>query len=253
MGQQDTFQDSPWNAVSTEEWNWPAFWNGYYGDLLAKADQWKREQTIYRDVYLLLRMLTDAKELPQKSADRTFLDAGCGIAVIPHLLAYWGFQVTAVDVCPRAIAWAQAHTPSAEELARCISVWETCQDWPGCHELVEDPARSLVQLRRFQSPGGGIRYIASDWFSGDLQAGAFDVIYCRNSLRCSTKSYWRQTLRRFHALLAAGGVLLLENVNAIGISDEVEELFAHCGLSPLLPGHSREPSGKYVIGVWPTG
>jgi hypothetical protein len=79
------------------------------------------------------------------------------------------------------------------------------------------------------------------------------VVHCRNSLRCSTKPYWRRSLRRFHELLSPGGVLLLENVNAIGIQDEVEGLLAECGFVPLAAGAAREPTPKYVLAVWPTG
>jgi hypothetical protein len=53
-------------------------------------------------------------------------------------------------------------------------------------------------------------------------------------------------------LLAPGG-LLLENVNAIGIQDEVEELLAECGFVPLPSGEVREMSARYAIAMWPTG
>jgi hypothetical protein len=72
-------------------------------------------------------------------------------------------------------------------------------------------------------------------------------------LRCSTKPYWRRSLQRFRELLDAGGVLLLENVNAIGIQDEVEKLTQECGFLQIPEGDSRKPSGKYVMGIWPTG
>jgi len=94
---------------------------------------------------------------------------------------------------------------------------------PGIRELVEDPDRSLERLRGFKTPGGSVSYIAGDWFEKDLPPGAFGVVHCRNSLRCATKPYWRRSLDRFRELLSPGGVLLLENVNAIGIQDEVEE------------------------------
>jgi hypothetical protein len=42
-------------------------------------------------------------------------------------------------------------------------------------------------------------------------------------------------------------VLLLEKVNAIGISDEVEELLAACGFVPLAAGVRRGPGARYVI------
>ncbi len=91
-----------------------------------------------------------------------------------------------------------------------------------------------------------------NWHDPCLEPGSFSLIYCRNSLRCSTKSYWRNSLRRFHELLASG-VLLLENVNAIGIQGEVEELLGSVRFIST-PGKKVHPSGsKFVLSRWPTG
>jgi SAM-dependent methyltransferase len=252
MEQQDAFRGSPWNAQPTEDWNRSPYWHDFYRELLTEADPWWRSQAVHRHVDLLIRMLTEAGELP-RSSPQTLLDCGCGIALIPHVLAFWGFQVTAIDSCPRAIEVASQHRPGEEELARCVPIWDPCAAIPGALEEVKDPARSLQRLRSFQAPGGSVSYIAGDWFAADLRPGAFGLVHCRNSLRCSTKPYWRRSLLRFHELLSPGGVLLLENVNAIGIQGEVEELLAECGLVPLSAGVGRKLSAKYVIGMWPTG
>jgi SAM-dependent methyltransferase len=246
------FQGSPWNAEPTADWNRPSHWLDYYHGLLAEKDAWRRESVTYRGVDLLIRMLNDTGELP-RSSPQTLLDAGCGIALIPHLLAQWGFQVSAIDSCPMAVEVASRHRPNEEDLARCIPIWDPCQDHPGARELVADPARSLQRLRQFQAPGGSVTYSVGDWFTADLPSGGFGVVYCRNSLRCSTKSYWQQSLQRFRELLSPGGVLLLETVNAVGIQDEVDGLLAECGFVPLSAGTSRGASCKYIRGVWPTG
>jgi SAM-dependent methyltransferase len=251
--QQDTFRGSPWNARPTEDWNRSPYWTDYYRELLAEADPWRRGLVVHRDIDLLIRMLSEAGEIPRRSSPQTFLDAGCGVALIPHVLAFWGFQVTAIDSCPRAIEVALQHRPSEEELSRCVPVWDPCKDMPGAHVLADDPARSLQRLRSFKAPGGSVSYIADDWFTADLRPQSFGVVHCRNSLRCSTKPYWRRSLHRFHELLSPGGVFLLENVNAIGIQDEVEELLAECEFVPLMVGASREPVAKHVISTWPTG
>jgi SAM-dependent methyltransferase len=252
MEKPDAFQGSPWNAEPTEDWNRPAYWHDYYRRLLAEADPWRREVVVHRHVDLLIRVLSHVGELP-RSSPQALLDAGCGIALIPHVLAFWGFRVTAIDSCPQAVEIATRCQPTEEELARCVPIWDPCKDMPGARELVEDPARSLKRLRDLQAPGGSVSYTAGDWFAADLPPGAFGVVHCRNSLRCSTKPYWRRSLRRFHELLSPGGVLLLENVNAIGIQDEVEGLLAECGFVPLAAGAVREPASKYVVGMWPTG
>jgi SAM-dependent methyltransferase len=253
MTMSDTFQGSPWNAKPTEEWNGTAFWHCFYSQLLSAADDWERGQVVYRDLDFLLAMLRRAGELPlSPSRPRTLLDAGCGIALIPHVLAFWGFRVTAIDSSQQAIEVASGHRPTEEELARCISIWDPFDDMPNALALVESPERSLQRLRAFQAPGGSVSYLVGDWFAGDLSPESFGVVYCRNSLRCSTKSYWRRSLSRFHELLSPGGVLLLENINAIGIRAEVEELYAECGFVRL-GDTGREPAARYVLGMWPTG
>lgn len=253
MEQQESFQGSPWGEPS-EDWNRPAYWHDYYTQLLAEADSWRCGIVVHRQVELLIRMLTNAGELPRQSP-QTLLDAGCGIALIPHILASWGFRVTAVDSCPVAVEVAARQQPSEEELARCVPIWEPCSDSPVPRSwtLVEDPARSLRRLREFAAPGGSVSYLVGDWFADTLRPGTFGVIHCRNSLRLSTKPYWRRSLQRFRELLSPGGVLLLENVNAIGVQDEVEALVAECGFVTLAPSVGREAAGKYLVGMWPTG
>jgi SAM-dependent methyltransferase len=252
MDQDDAFRGSPWNAKPTEEWNQPPFWTSFYHGLLAEADSRDRRQVVHRRVDLLIKMLTRAGELPMSSPQK-LLDAGCGIALIPHFLAFLGFQVTAVDSSPDAIEVVSAHRPSEEELARCVPILDPCTDMPGAYQLVQDPARSLQQLRSLRAPGGSATFLTADWLAADLQPGTFGLVHCRNSLRCSTKPYWRRSLHRFHELLAPGGVLLLENVNAIGIRNEVEDLLTECAFVPLASRASRELSTRYVTAMWPTG
>lgn len=86
-----------------------------------------------------------------------------------------------------------------------------------------------------------------------LPEWAFGAVHSRNGLRLFTKPYWRQSLRRFRELLAPGGLPVMENVNAIGIHNEVDELLAECDLVPLPEGAGREPNRRYVLGLWPTG
>jgi SAM-dependent methyltransferase len=247
----DEFQGTPYRTKPTDDWNRPAVWRDYYLELQT-ATPWRREAIIHRSADLLLRMLSQAGELPL-SSPRKLLDAGCGIALIPHLFAYWGFQVTAVDSCAEAIETTAKHSPSEAELAKCIPIWDPCPDRPGTYKLIDDPARSLAQLRSYQAPGGSVSISLNDWFTAELTPAAFAVVHCRNSLRCSTKDYWRRSLSRFYELLSPGGLLLLETVNAIGIQDEVQELLAECQFVPLKTGTSRDSAHKYVIDMWPTG
>src|SRR5262249_29887109 len=162
------FRGSPWNVQPTEEWNRPAYWAAFYRDLLAEGDPWERGQAVHRHVDLLIRMLTQAGELP-RSSPQTLLDAGCGIALIPHVLSLGGFEVQAADSSPAAIEVASAQRPGEEELARCVPIWHPCADMPGVRQLVEDPARSLQRLRSFRARGGSVAFLAADWFAPDLR------------------------------------------------------------------------------------
>jgi hypothetical protein len=161
MEQHDDFRGRPWNAELTEDWNRPLYWTGFYQWLLTEADAWERGEAVHREIELLIRMLHDAGELPRGCSPQTFLDAGCGLALIPHVLAFWGFQVTAIDSCPQAIEVASQCQPSEEELARCVPIWDPCEDRRGVYQFVEDPARSLQRLRQFEAPGGSVTYLAA--------------------------------------------------------------------------------------------
>jgi chemotaxis methyl-accepting protein methylase len=110
-------------------------------------------------------------------------------------------------------------------------------------------------LREYRAAGGSLRFLACDWHAETLRSGSFNLIYCRNSLRCSTKAFYRRSLRRFHELLSPGGTLLLENVNAIGIQDEVEELTREAGFSHWThgKGDDRSAADRFVVEWWPTG
>ncbi len=252
MDQVDQFVGTPWRTIPHDDWNRPSYWEVYYQKLLNTVETRRLKLVTHREVDLLLEVLTATKSLPTIPG-QTLLDAGCGIALIPHILAYWGFQVTAIDSCASAIEVAAQQQPTEEELAQCIRIWEPCSDFPGMREMVADPIRALKELRRFQMPHGSVRYLLCDWFSDCLPPNSYGVIHCRNSLRGSTKPYWRRSLQRFHELLQPGGLLLLEHVNAIGIRTEVEALLTECGFTPWKRAEPRNPANRHVLATWPTG
>lgn len=251
MSSADDFCRSRGNANSHDEWNQAAYWDGYYEELLKERDPRRRQLVAYREVDLLLRMLEETERIPRTSP-ATMLDAGCGISLIPHLLAYIGFTVTGLDLCATAVDLTQGYDPAEEDLARCVPVWDQVPGSPRVRELVNDPLRSLQRLQQLHVRGGAVRFQVDDWFSPALTDESFDVIYCRNSLRRSIKSYWRRSLLRFRELLAPGGVLLLENVNVFEIRDEAETLITECGFQPA-GSEITDDSVKRILSVWPTG
>jgi SAM-dependent methyltransferase len=240
-------------------WNQPGYWQDYYGQLQSDGDASRQDRLVHKDVDRLIRMLIQVGELPANKT-RRFLDAGCGVALIPHILSYWGFSVTAVDLSQRSIEFLSKQQPSEEELARCVSIWERVEGTVGEIRGVRDFARSMARLRSFQASGGSASYLIGDWLTLELPPQSFDVVRCFNSLRHSTKAYWHQSLLRFHELLAPGGILLLENLNVFDRQFELETIYRECGFTEIDFDyfHSGEPiarvsSAKYVISIWPTG
>lgn len=232
MEPHDSFRDAPWDIQPTEDWSQPSYWADHYRELLAEQDPVDRDLLTYPQVYLLVWMLLEAGELP-RSSPQTVTDAGCGITIIPHLLASWGFHVTAIDYSAQAIEWASALQPTPDELAT--------YPIPFFSE----------QREHFPAPGGSVSYLVGDWLTADLPPSG--VVICRNGLRGATKPNWRRSLLRFHDLLVPGGVLLLETQNALAIQGEVEDLLDECGFTRLVAGVERDPSVRYRIDFWPTG
>lgn len=259
MPEDDEFEGRPWNAEPTDEWNRVPYWADYYRELMNESDDSRRDLVLHRETSALRQALRALGWLPFSGQPPRVLDAGCGIALIPRLFAYWGYQVTAVDLCPGAIAIAKTYQADEVELAKCIDLWRT--ETGRSYSRVIDPKLSLRELREACRPGGSVRYLVADWHDAQFRPGSFDFIHCRNSLRLSPKRYWRQTLLRFHELLAPSGVLFLENVNAIDIQGEVEALAREAGFwvsawgwAPTWGGPPRDPSGgKTFLGFWPTG
>jgi SAM-dependent methyltransferase len=231
-------------------------------------DKWRFEIVQYCKVNQLLWLFYQLKIIPADiSKPCHVLDAGCGISLIPYIFKYWGLQVTALDICEKSIELARGYNPDESDLAKCILVLEPEPALNGWFKCVDDPERSLAALKKYQSSNGSLSYMAGDWCTAPLKPESFNFIYCRNSLRCSIKSYWRQSLKKFWELLAPQGILLLENQNAIGIKHEVEELVQEEKFLLILKlslidkidenwsfsKFTDSNNVKYAICFWPTG
>ena len=245
------FARTDWTPL-VKAWNERSFWNRHYAEHLRSNDPAWRHRRIHRPIDRLVEMLQAAGELPCQ-APRRILDAGCGMTSLPHMLRLWGFDVTALDISTKAIAIARQLSPSEDDLAACLPIWEPHPTREHCRICIDDPVRSRERFRALLRPGGSLVHQVGDWLRADLPTGSFHLIHCAGGLRCSRKSYWRTTLRRFRDLLAPGGLLLLESVNAIGIMEEAEGLIADCGLVPWRPGEVRDAGKAYIRTMWPTG
>lgn len=253
------FKPGAWGGEGSRKWNEERYWQEYYDDLLNDTENVQRLEDIqYRPAGHALTLARYVSEWPLKRA----MSAGCGINAEPHLLAWSGYTVTAVDISPFAIEAAEAHDWSLANLAKAVEVWERNgpprpDDW----KIVRgDIARSQTLLEARRRSGGDVTYIAADWLAIE---GSFDLIYCCNGLRVSTKGYWFRTLTRFYEQLAPGGIVAVRTLNAIDLFEDVRDMAKLVGFEILrpdyrphcdpLPASLRDPAKKYFLGYWPTG
>ncbi|MCW8132848.1 MAG: class I SAM-dependent methyltransferase [Planctomycetota bacterium] len=118
-------------------------------------------------------------------------------------------------------------------------------------------------LRSFAEPGGSLRIRRLSWHSWWLRPSSFDAIVCRNALRLAPKQEWRNSFRRFHALLRPSGLLVLESLNVMGLMREVRDLLKETGFEwtepfPVDPSERIMPvrpnaTAKFATAYWPTG
>ena len=181
---------------------------------------------------------------------RRLLDAGCGVSVWPHLFARLGYDVVALDASRTAIHHRHP-SPADKFLASCLQIVG---------------ARERFLARQFP-PRGALRYRIGRW--EDVRpldpVAPFDVIVCHNGLRRSPKREWRRAARAFVQRLAPGGVLVLENLNAIGVRNEARSLLEREGFTLMTAAEfqgtmhiletalDRDLTKRYVLDFWPTG
>ncbi|KAA3614191.1 MAG: methyltransferase domain-containing protein [Calditrichaeota bacterium] len=245
----DKFIGTPWNSEPNDDFNSQAYWNDYYDKILLDEKLKELEWAIIVNIENLKKALESLDELPAGDSKR-FLYAGCGISQVPYILSLWGFAVNAIDSSEAAIDIVSNLELRKRDLALSIYVLDPNEKRT---TITNDPKISINELKKYQSTNGTLKFLVMDWFSDKLRPKSFDFVYCRNALRCSTKPYWRKSLKRFNELLKPGGTLILETLNAIGIQDEVRALFKEYKFVKPKLDESRNKTNKYIIDDWPTG
>lgn len=256
----------PWNKDGSEEWASPEPWDQLYTNTLRFTEGSAYESRVNGGVKGLCLDLGRFEHW----GIETVLEAGCGLGLAPHLLAHWGYKVTATDISPVAIQFLKSRIVSESELAKTMVMLVPFEpDHPGYglggHYYVMDHDTKLAFLRARQRPGGSLQFLKLDWRSPELPKAHFDLIHSRNGLRCATEDFFRETIASFEALLAPGGLLFLENTNAWDIKfgkaqalidefsfEQIEHFMgATKDIRPI--EFERDRTKKYILQRWPTG
>lgn len=101
---------------------------------------------------------------------RRALVVGCGLGDDAEDLAERGFQVTAFDVSPRAIAWCQQRFPGSPVTYRAADLFDAPGEWRETFDFVLEiytiqaipvvqRAQAIANIARFVTPGGQLLII----------------------------------------------------------------------------------------------
>jgi SAM-dependent methyltransferase len=233
-------------------WESPDFWDSYYTQLLSLPEEdLSRKAFVYRVVTRLDRMLAYTSENWGWTCC-SVLDAGCGISLLPYLLQYWGYRVTAIDSSQAAIDFLKDHAPAQEVLARCVEVLEPHPTAAGACFVRTELARTLPALQKRRAEGGSLELIRASWNAESLPAASYDLIYCLNGFRFGTETFIREALVSFQRLLRPGGLLFIHNIRtAPERGDVIMRLLTEAGFAALDRQH--DATKKYGVAWWSRG
>lgn len=223
-----------------EQWSDPEYWDRKYELIGSAGEGTGPSQYVARDSAYLMAAL---RRLAPWSLTRVLV-AGCGISRTPFLLRHCGYDVTAIDVSPYAIALAARQDPNEDSLAECISVHDVVDDFPDHIVVCDDRVLCLAVVRALRAPGGALRFLVADW---RRHSGAFDAVVCQYPLRGAGAVLVRESLAAFYRQLAPGGVLLLEDRYSSWSMGEG----ARCGLGMYGAGLSLVEAAGFTVLDWP--
>lgn len=240
------------HIMPTEKlWAAAAYWDAFYAELLAAPpDNLLREGFIYRKITQLDSCMVLLAQTWQWKAT-SILDAGCGISLLPFVLQYWGFDVTALDTSAVAIKFLEQQKPTEVDLAKCIEILEPHSNGLSA-TVIRDINRTLPELRKRQCASGKLQFIHSDWNTPALPPATFDLIFCQHGFRYGNASFIRQALGSFYNLLKPGGVFYANNINiSPQLGDQISALVTETGFRGITGQYDK--TKKYGMAIWGTG
>jgi SAM-dependent methyltransferase len=109
-----------------------------------------------------------AREQPRRGRA---IVVGCGLGEDAEGLAAYGFDVTAFDISPSAIEWAQRNWTGSRVQYRVADLFNAPQEWNGAFDFVfecytvqalppEHRARTVACVANFVAPGGQLLVLA---------------------------------------------------------------------------------------------
>lgn len=238
-----------WNLRTVDEWGQAAYWDDRYREKI--ADRYRFWE--HRDIRPVMATLDRFAQWPM----RRVLDAGCGISVIPDLLAFWGYDVTAIDLSATAIAFANARTVTTADFVACLQHLERPISPP--HDTTPTAASATAASATAFGPdadmawreklvnsraawGGSLQRMVGDWNSPALPANHFDLVLGFHAFTGASLAFATDALKSFKRVLRPGGVVVLDHVNSPGImsffdyrAGAMAQLLADLGFEQLPP------------------
>lgn len=102
------------------------------------------------------------------------VDIGCGLGDNAEFLTALGYEVTAFDLSPNAIAWAQRRFPHSRVSYRTADLFALPTDWEGAYNLVSEVytlqalpgdlrRQAVTAMAELVAPGGRIVVVCIGW------------------------------------------------------------------------------------------
>lgn len=128
-----------------------------------------------------------------------------------------------------------------------MEIWESGTS--GTQSLLTDSARSFEALRSSHAPDGLMTHLTGDWMTAKLKPERLPSLPPPLPEQAVLAVLITSLLR----VLKTGGLLRLENSNAIGMRSELKEWVKVFGYASLAASESRNAACKNVSAEWPSG